>query len=64
VHRDPFPAQRIVLVTESRLSCSSGVSDTPETAGLPDDAAALRAENGRLRMLVAEKDAQIATLTA
>jgi transposase len=40
------------------------VPDTPETAGLPGDAAALRAENGRLRMLVGEKDAQIAALTA
>ena len=38
--------------------------DTPETAGLLGDAAALRAENGRLRMLVEEKDAQIAALTA
>ena len=38
--------------------------DTPETAGLAGDAAALRAENGRLRMLLEEKDAQIAGLTA
>jgi transposase len=45
------------------------VPDTPETAGLPGDASALRAENGRLReanerlrMLVEEKDAQIAAL--
>ena len=45
--------------------------DTPETAGLPGDAPALRAENGRLReanerlrTLVEEKDAQIAALTA
>ena len=37
--------------------------DTPETCGLPGDAAALRAENGRLRMLLEEKDAQIAGLT-
>jgi transposase len=40
------------------------VPDTPETSGLPGDAAALRAENGRLRMLLEEKDAQIAGLQA
>ena len=43
--------------------------DTPETAGAPGDAVALRAENGRLqeanerlRMLLEEKEAQIAAL--
>ena len=49
-----------------------GVPDTPETAGVPgDDVAALRAENGRLRaanerlrMLLDDKDAQIAELKA
>jgi hypothetical protein len=45
------------------------VPDTPETPGAPGDAAALRAENGRLReanerlrMLLEDKDAQIAEL--
>ena len=34
-----------------------------ETAGVPGDAVALHAENGRLRMLLEDKDAQIAVLT-
>jgi hypothetical protein len=34
------------------------------TAGVPGDAVALHAENGRLRMLLEDKDAQIAVLTA
>ena len=39
--------------------------DTPETPGVPgDEVAALRAENGRLRMLLEDKDAKIAELEA
>src|SRR5689334_4546885 len=34
-----------------------------EAAGVPGDAVALHAENGRLRMLLEDKDAQIAVLT-
>jgi hypothetical protein len=38
--------------------------DTPETAGAPGVVAAPCAENGRLRMLLEDKDAQIAVFTA
>ena len=34
----------------------------PETGGAPGDAVTLRAENARLRMLLEDKDAQIAAL--
>ena len=34
----------------------------PETGGVPGDAVTLRAENARLRMLLEDKDAQIAAL--
>jgi transposase len=41
------------------------VPDTPGTPGVPgNDVAALRAENGRLRALLEDKDAQIAELEA
>ena len=36
----------------------------PETGGVPGDAVTLRAENARLRMLLEDKDAQIAALKA
>jgi len=36
----------------------------PDTFGVPDDAAGLRAANARLRELLAERDAEIARLRA
>ena len=36
--------------------------DMPGTGGVPGDAVTLRAENARLRMLLEDKDAQIAAL--
>ena len=51
------------------LDVAPRVPDRPDTAGVPDEVAALRAENGRLRevnerlrVLLEDKDAKIADL--
>jgi hypothetical protein len=64
------PAGRVSLLTEGRFDVVPGYLIRPGTPGVPgDDAAALRAENGRLReanerlrALLEEKDAKIAEL--